>query len=368
MSGMIGILGVTGQVGRALVTQLPDDTGPRLRVGARDVQAAETWLVDAGTAAEAELMPVDVDDQAALTRFVAGCSVVVNCAGPSHRVLDRVGVTAAEAGADYVDPGGDQALRRMLVAAPAARPPFVGVLSAGMTPGLSGLVLRAAVADLDCGASARVWAGGLGQLTPAAAEDYLSVNDPAVGEPAAAWCDGRVVPRMLEPVPDGELPPFPAVVSARPYLSAETVNIARESGLRDVSSYTVFDGARLPAALARARGAVAATALMRAAALDSAGRDPYQLIVVEARGCRDGVPAARRLVVRGRDASSLTGAVAGVVLAEVLGRRISPGVHTAADVLDPAATLRTLAARGVVRVLDVEVEPEGDGTVEEGDL
>lgn len=53
---------------------------------------------------------VDVEDAASLAAAFAGAKVVVNCAGPMRETAARVLVAAVEAGAHYVDVGGEQAV------------------------------------------------------------------------------------------------------------------------------------------------------------------------------------------------------------------------------------------------------------------
>ena len=57
-----------------------------------------------------DAIKLDVEDSLALQAFCSGCRVIVNCAGPSCHIRDRVARAAFRAGADYVDPGGDEPL------------------------------------------------------------------------------------------------------------------------------------------------------------------------------------------------------------------------------------------------------------------
>src|SRR5919108_349874 len=114
-------------------------------------------------------------DDASLARFCDGCRVVLDCTGPSFRVLDRVARAALRAGADYVGAGGDEPAYEAL-ARTRLRPGRTAVVSAGMMPGLSGLLPRslAAVADLDGAPEGLLaYAGGGSPITPPAAADHL---------------------------------------------------------------------------------------------------------------------------------------------------------------------------------------------------
>ena len=100
MSGQdhrIGIIGASGAVGRVVTNVLAQTEGVTLVLGGRhplpDLQAA------AGERGRAriETTAVDVLDAKALDRFANGLSVVVNCAGPSYMIGDRIARVALAA-------------------------------------------------------------------------------------------------------------------------------------------------------------------------------------------------------------------------------------------------------------------------------
>ncbi|MBX7266851.1 saccharopine dehydrogenase NADP-binding domain-containing protein [Micromonospora sp. Llam7] len=330
----VAVLGASGAVGRVVLDLLRSwDVGP-LRAGARrppDVEGAEQVAVDA-------------HDPAGLARFCADARVVLNCAGPAIDLADAVARASAEAGADYVDAAGDDKLYAAVAAVPggAGR---VAVVSAGMMPGLSGLLPRLLAAHLPDGERLTGYVGGRDRFTLTAAVDYVSVDE-SFGWPSAAWRDGRVVPGALSPLTDVSVPAFPEPVTAQPYLSTETARLAAGLGLRQVDWYSVFAGERVLAALRAASRPGdgghrrAGELLHRAAELDLFGQQPYQHLVVTL----DGPGGARTAVVRSTGASDLTGTVAALTARAVLAGAVPPGVWHAAEVLDPVATFTELAS------------------------
>src|SRR5207302_8403929 len=102
-------------------------------------------------------------DPRSLADFCEGCRVVVNCAGPSSVIGDRVARAAFAAGADYVDVAGERALHAQAVGLPAGRTALPG---AGMMPGLSELLPRVLAHDHPRRtAHLRAWCGGRGRFT-----------------------------------------------------------------------------------------------------------------------------------------------------------------------------------------------------------
>jgi len=336
----VAVVGGYGGAGEAAVRQLDRwGIGP-LRLGGRDGGRAAALAKSLTVPATGHT--VDAADPADLDRICAGAAVVLNCAGPAYRIGDRVAAAAGRAGTGYIDAAGDDAFRSELAGAGWPRPAgWTAVISAGVMPGLTGLLPRYAAATMP-GPVTRLLAyvGGRDRFTHAAAADYVAVGA-AFGEPLAAWRRGVRVPRALVPLAGATLPFFPEPVTAQPYLSGETERVARDLGLDEVDWYSVFTGQHVLAALRQpdADRARMAERLRRAADLDLFGRSAYQLLVLELTGA-----VSSTVVLRGTGASALTGSVAAVAVRAVLAGSVPPGVHHAADVLEPSAAIALLAA------------------------
>jgi len=384
MSVLIGVVGGYGAVGSAVVSRL-DRSRPqsavdyRLRVGGRGQRRADR-LVREELAGRGEAMAVDVYDDAALRRFCEGCQLVVNASAASYLVVDRVAQAALAAGADYVDAGGDAPLYDRLVPMNLASHGRRALVTAGMMPGLTGLLPRW-LARLGYRDVRRLVAhvGVMDRLTPAGAADYLLSLRDRDEESQAVWLDGRRVTRAATAVAETELPFFPGRVTAYPYLGYEGQRLAAELGLAEVRWHAVFDGgATMMATLSRLQGAmsgesdlqVAAQELASAAELDMFGKQPYQLMVFELSGVDgEGAELTRTLMVRSDDTSYLTGTVCGLAALQVLNHQVAAGAHFAAEGLDANALVEALRATGAVRAFELFDGYAADvAKVEEGAL
>jgi hypothetical protein len=365
---VIAIAGASGAVGRAAATALREQGAGPLRLGARRTQPLERLAAELG---DAGVVHLDVGDPASLAAFCAGTRLVVNCAGPSYRILDRIARAASGAGADYVDACGNARVYRLLQTGG----PFAGraVVSAGFVPGISGLLPRAMALGLDAVHRLQARYGGLAAFTPAAAADYLLGLDGSDGESLAAWRDGRRAPGALVPVLAQPQPFFPGRVSAFPFLSRETERLALEWGLRDAESYAVFAGGHVLEAIRRwtlrpVDLESGASDLARAAELDLAGRRPYHVLVVQLDGERDGRPASCSAVLRATDAGAITGAVAARAALSALHGSCPDGVNYADAIMDPASAVAWLRTVPAVESLAVHDEAVLSVGVEEGVL
>lgn len=354
----IGVIGGYGSVGRATVAQLRAwGLGPVVVAG-RDRAKADAV--------------VDITDPAAVERFCASLRLLVNCTASAPGPRAMVAATAAASGVPYVDPGGDEPVYELLSGRAHAEPV---VLSAGMWPGLTGLLPR----QLVTGPGGRLacYIGGQDRFSLGGAADYLAAVSESAGRAFAVWRDGSRAERAGVPAAMGEVPYFPEEATGVPYLSAEMERLARHLDLAELAFYTVF-GTRLRAVLATAHtGSVDAEAVVRASELDLFGRSRYQRLVIQLRGEQ----ATPTIVLSGKGSSELTGAAAAMAGLAVLEGAVPPGVHFAADVLDPqwakeklptldaVTEFRMFEARPAARVPAGPADPAGSREpLEEGTI
>jgi hypothetical protein len=360
---VIGVLGGYGAVGVHASRLLHRwGVGP-LRVGGRHVETAKRFVASelsesTGRFAPAHARAVDVDDDVSLTRFVEGCTAVVNCAGPSHRMAERVAVASLRSGAHYIDAGGDE-----LIVEHVATGARCAVFFAGTLPGLSGLLPRwLASRDFDEVHDLTVYAGVFDRFTQAGAEDYLHGVGSRANEPLAAWRDGRRRSAALPRRRGVRLPYFSGEVSTFPYLDAECELVAWDLSLRHGRWHSVVDGAHLSTALDRIGGRerpAQVTELCRASALDVAGRTPYVTLLVQLDGMAAGHARTRTAVLRAGSIAALTGNMTALAALAVLRGEVRPGAHRAATALDPTRAverLRELLGLGELRVMDTTID------------
>ncbi|MEV8393525.1 MULTISPECIES: saccharopine dehydrogenase NADP-binding domain-containing protein [unclassified Streptomyces] len=358
----IGIVGGYGEVGASTARLLYGfGLGP-LRIGGRDADAARRFAgtelsgADGRGRPAAEHAPVDFTDDASLDSFAAGCRVLVNCAGPSRLVGNRVARAALRAGADHVDVAGDEPLHALLDDGEWAGAGRAAVLSAGLQPGLTGLLPRwAAARDFDEVHRLSVYLCVRDLFTGTAAEDYLHAAAEGRTEMLAAWRDGARRSAASVRTARAELPFFPEPVALLPHLAPEAERLARALGLRDGDWYTALAGEQVGRAFDRVRTlppAEAVAALRAASRLDLAGRAHFVRLVVSLDGVREGRPRSRTAVLRGRSNSGVSGAVAALAVLAALRGELPPGRHYAADVLDPGAALERLRSAGATAGLE----------------
>jgi hypothetical protein len=285
--------------------------------------------------------------------------------------MDKVARAAFASGADYVDPGGNELLYALL-ARRGATLRQSAIISAGMMPGLTGLlprwlVLQNLARNMQLTAHICV----RDYFTPAAAADFLYSLRSKDVEPLAAWRKGVRVSRALQPLIEVELPFFPGRVNAHPYITGETERLARSLELDEVRWYSIFDSGQMSKTLGRLQGNLndeedaAAKELSRAAEMDLFGRIPNQTLVFCLKGDRTDESIVRTLVARSNSTFELTAAVTVITVSAALTGNFRPGVYFAADVLDATTVvdyLRGSASFTSFELIDgvAATDPEAD--------
>ncbi|MFE3456761.1 saccharopine dehydrogenase NADP-binding domain-containing protein [Nocardiopsis aegyptia] len=356
---MIGVLGGSGTVGAVTADRLARyGLGP-VRIGGRDRGRAAAVAESLDT--EAEAVRADLADPDSLAAFCAGTSVVVNCAGPSYRVLDTVARAAVVAGADYVDAAGDA----VAMAALSANPPDAlarrsAVFSAGLMPGLSGLLPRL-LAENGPLARLDAYVGGATAIGTLSAVDALLTRGPGFGTAQALWRDGRVVEHGLAPLRGVVLPGFRDRVHAVPFLSAEARALAADLDVDELRNYTVYVSERIPEALARAWADIDAggdldahvPAVVAAADGDVAVGGSWYTLLFHARARDRGGSGPTRLLLRTPESYALSGVVTALAAGALVAGKVPAGAHAAADVLDAHAVLDALRTDPLVDEIDL---------------
>ncbi|WP_131787848.1 saccharopine dehydrogenase NADP-binding domain-containing protein [Protofrankia symbiont of Coriaria ruscifolia] len=386
----VGLVGASGMVGSAAAAALRKLGVESIRLGARRIDGVRRVLADV-LDGRGEIMAVNATDPVSLTRFCAGCQVVLNCAGPTYLLRDTVAVAAVAVGAHYIDVAGDDPAWEGMAARGLAGTDRAVVFSAGTLPGLSSILPRwLAATGFGRPTTLTAHVGGREPCSPVVATDMIlslsigGADGAAFGEPLAAWRGGARRPRVLRAASNAVAPFFPGPVGMTPFLSTETVRLARALGLDDVDWFNVYPGPAVHAEMQRMPGyarepgtdlAEVGARLHRAAALDLVGRTPFYLMVFSMRGTPPddaGTEIRRTLVLRTSSSYQLTGLVGALAARASLDGALPAGLHFACDVLDPHAVVREIREAGGSSLVEmhgyVRGADIGDDVVEEGAL
>jgi len=172
-----GVLGGSGNTGKAVAQELRRSTENAILIGGRNVARLKTVAADLGSAVSA--VRVDVRDLRSLEEFCGSCSVVVNCGGPVSELRDTVAQAAFRARSHYVDVAGLTLVREAMM--PHDQELFdlglACVVSAGWLPGMTELLpaysLAVSNTRMDAIHSITVYSGDSGEWSNTAMRDIV---------------------------------------------------------------------------------------------------------------------------------------------------------------------------------------------------
>ena len=266
-NAVVAVYGATGHTGAFVIAELLRRGLPVIAVG-RDISS-----VPAGITARI----ATIDDAAALDRAFAGCSVVINCAGPFLDTASPVVEAALRAGSAYLDVTAEQASALSIFERYGERARAAGVAiipAAGFYGGLADLL-----------ASALVGQHAIDDMTVAIALDHWwpTKGTRKTGErnrvPRVVLENGSLVPMAIpgtktawtfdapHGVQDMEEMPFSEIITISRHLHVRNLraylNVASLDEIRDAAT-------PVPVAI-DARGRSAQKFAMEVVARDSAG-------------------------------------------------------------------------------------------------
>jgi saccharopine dehydrogenase-like NADP-dependent oxidoreductase len=349
----VGIIGAYGMTGRVVARELVKTTDLNLVLGGRNEERALSLAADLGVRTTAR--HVDIYDEKSLFDFCEPCSVIVNCAAPSSRVLDTVIKGALRTGSHYVDPAGG--LDTLIpYSSEFDRANLTGLLYTGWVPGITGLALHhvysLARESLDTIDSVNVYCEDRSAWSEEAFVDI--VEEMLRGAPSGVfqrgvWKDQNLIraTRTYE---------FPAPIGKRTVYamhSHELEGLAKESEIPEMGMYAGMVGfwVMLQALFIKMLGRdpeKAARRLRRAwvKAGESLGEDG--IVVAEAAGEKQGRDARVRISFYTKESYFVTGAPAALSVRAILEDWVrKKGLNVLCDAVDSARFLAELAKSGV---------------------
>ena len=247
---MIGIVGGYGSVGRYLAESLMEKTAHSILIGGRDAGKAEALAGELGN--RAHWMRLDIEDRHSLDAFCCRCELVINCAGPSRLILDKVALAALRSNAHYIDAGGEEPLFDLLSGrlGDIREDGLSFVLSTGIYPGLSA-IFPAYVADtqFDRVEDADLFFSfGGSRLSLNSAWDCVRAFN-SYEKSVPCYEEGQLVSGKSQPR-TVDLPGLSASAYAHPTFMEEGRRLAERYGMRNLHVYLVPGESTLRALIA----------------------------------------------------------------------------------------------------------------------
>ncbi|WP_108868944.1 saccharopine dehydrogenase NADP-binding domain-containing protein [Aquimarina aquimarini] len=355
---MIGILGGYGEVGIHATRQLAKWNKLPIKIGGRNPKKAQEKF--SKEFPDVTWESVNVEDDKGLEVFIQGCTVLVNCVGPSHKVSSRVAKLCISNHCHHIDAGIDQALEKM-----SSIETEVSIrYGAGTTPGLTGILPQWLAQEFDTVNSLVMYTGALDRFTTSGAEDYLVGVLEETNEPLAAWRDRKKKSSVLKRQSATTIPFFPREVAVFPFFDNESLYVAQQLNLINGDWNLVIDGTHVPEALNVVRSQFetdpkgAVERLCLAADLDLIGRQTYFNLIVQLDGQKNENSITRTAILQMDAMSVLTGTITALICISVLEDKVPSGIGPASELPNPEKIIDRLMTSGVVtefKIVDTSI-------------
>ncbi|MEY9975117.1 saccharopine dehydrogenase NADP-binding domain-containing protein [Lysinibacillus sp. RC79] len=367
----IGIIGYNGTVGQAAVRYLKDKYP--LRCGSRSEHKEHSQSYKF-----MEYMQVDIYDQIALETFCTGCTIVLNCAGPSYSIIDRVAQAAKKTGAHYVDAFGADLLEKKFMQQESTN---IMILSAGSFPGLSGILpCLLAQEGFDQIDNIIGYAGGEEAYSKGAAADIMLSSIYGFGTANAFYKDEKIVrdiaqTEKINVTINGE----ENAVYAQRYITNETIRLAKKLHIPEAHWHNIYPNKAVFSLLQQACILLAmkntpehlhqiVDDLMAKLTIFPV-RQTWYTLVIEMIGKYQQQPIRRQAQLLCQNSFTISGIICALSVEAIIEGMIQEsGIYWACDILNPSIVMRELHEQCAIEDFIITSHTENDVSLEEGIL
>ena len=373
---VVGILGYGGAIGKTALNLLKDKY--IIRGGQRslpeNIDNDENFTV----------MQVNVYDEESLKNFCKGCDVVLNCAGPSYKIKDRVAKCAIKNGADYVDLFGADALENQIISKGYDKE-GTSIISAGNFPGLSGILLMwLAKEHFDSVDKMTIYSGGMEKSTKSACADVLLSSINNFGNPGCLYKNGEII-KNANPYSDKVfIPGFKNEVYIQDFINIETIKCAEKLNVKEAQYLNIINNSAVKDGMGNACSKLILdnseenlnaiiSKVNDLINMSIAGNELWYSMVIEMEGLVNNEKVTKRLILKSNNSYELSGITAACAVERLLEEDLEKKVYWPLEVLDGNKVIEKLRQSQCVKtfeVVDITVNEadEDSGEVEEGML
>lgn len=230
----IGIIGASGKAGRGAVSILKNRADILLKLGCRHIEEMKDVNQNC------ELCSVDVNQSEQLNAFVENCDYVINCAGPSWKIMERVAKSCFQYHTVYIDVAGGQSFIHSLEMIEQAEA-NIGITSAGVYPGLSEIFLKWICKQNDGNiASIEEVFYGNDMLSEVALQDICESLKEDEGDVFCYCHNGKILKISFETITSMKVPGVSDPIHLIPVINSAFANVMREYSIDKAIFYLGF--------------------------------------------------------------------------------------------------------------------------------
>ena len=236
----IGILGYRGLVGNEAVNVLSKNDNYKLKLGSRRSQKD---IISKEKYENISYHQIDIYDKHKLQSFCEDCDLIINCTGPSSKILSTVAEICIDKGVTYVNPSGDKAMIKKVETYQKTKPLCsTCIFSAGIYPGLTEIFIDYIAQKIfDEIKTIKLYLAGISSFSKNGSYDVISSleNDEGVG---IAFCKKGNIKKITSGFGSKTLLPKPiGQVNVIPFISDEFLRVVRHNKIEEAYFYNTFN-------------------------------------------------------------------------------------------------------------------------------
>lgn len=318
---VFGIIGGYGRIGSEAAKSLLMITDNRIIIGGRNLEKGETAAKNLGPRVLNQV--VDVNNPVSLDNFCQKCDILINCAGPSRIIFDKVALSALKNNIHYIDVGGYNSLYNNLSGKveEIRQKGLTFIISAGMYPGLSEVFpVYMAKKYFDKVDLLEFYYAGLGDFSYSGSYDVICGIEEGHSQPLTYYDDGRIIKIKNDSSKTVVLPTPVGTVTCHLTFKEEILKVIEACNIKKAFFYNAFFGELTGKALYNIRDSVqyttgtqkdlSAKQLVKASAEDTENHTSCNMMHLIMEGNKDGRHKKIISTIYEEDAHKLSGVVA----------------------------------------------------------
>lgn len=302
---MIGIIGGYGDIGRKVVESLYLMGHIELLVGSRNKK------IFFQNYQSISYNYVDLYEEKNIKDFVEKCSMIINCTGLTEDITEKLLYEVQKHKCDYIEPQYNSCIKKVVT-----RENNIFVQGVGTMPGLSGVLPIFLKSTFDRLKGIKLYYLGNGTFTKRSARDFLDGMSSSDNLAMVRFENGRLIPNSIEE--NKIIPIFNRCCMMLPYFDKESREVCNFLKLEYAEFYMAIENDLIYRILMKARERYKNNPEQTIEDVCNASKIDYNKnnicgFVIEAEGVVGKTIKQFTLVLKAKDASTLTGEVIAVV-------------------------------------------------------
>ncbi len=332
---IVAVIGCGGLIGSMVVEKLLEKGievrgGQRRRPNKRIIDEKFQWV------------QLDIYKEEQLRNFCKGCRVILNCAGPSYEIKEKVAIAAIKENVIYVDLSDSVMCNEDVVSR--LRNKGIIIVGTGYVPGISGAILNLISEEFDSVEKVQGFQSGRQYSTEIAFADVILSSIANAGYPDTYMKNGKMYRENVDPNIRRIIPGFPETVYLKSYLSHEIIDVAMNLNIQEIHWYNSLPDKKLMDTIIKFYRQISNLSTFEILQTyrqefgsnfeNGSSKDNWSVLLLEVYGYIKEKKVRRRYILNVNDSNYLCGEMATYTVCKVMEKGLQKGVYWANSIFN----------------------------------